>query len=34
MHTCRSCNGKLLDTGELRDLSELTLLERLRSFVG
>ncbi|MGQ0626559.1 MAG: zf-TFIIB domain-containing protein [Phycisphaerales bacterium] len=34
MHTCRVCNGKLLDAGELKDLSELTLLERLRSFVG
>jgi uncharacterized protein len=29
---CRQCGGVLLDAGELKDLSELTLAERLRGF--
>jgi Zn-finger nucleic acid-binding protein len=29
---CRTCGGVLLDAGELKDLSELTLAERLRGF--
>lgn len=31
---CRTCRGVLLDAGELRDLSEFTLRERLRRFFG
>jgi Zn-finger nucleic acid-binding protein len=30
---CRACGGVLLDAGELKDLSEFTLSERLRSFL-
>jgi uncharacterized protein len=29
---CRSCGGVLLDAGELTDLSEFTLAERMKSF--
>jgi Zn-finger nucleic acid-binding protein len=31
---CRSCGGVLLDAGELKDLTEFTLAERLRSFLN
>lgn len=31
---CPSCKGALLDAGELADLSDFTLLEKLRSFMG
>lgn len=30
---CRSCGGILLDAGELKDLSEFTLSERLKAFL-
>lgn len=30
---CRTCRGVLLDAGELKDLSELTLRERLRGLI-
>jgi Zn-finger nucleic acid-binding protein len=30
---CRQCGGVLLDAGELRDLSEFTLSERLKAFL-
>lgn len=30
---CKSCGGVLLDAGELRDLSEFTLSERLKAFL-
>jgi len=30
---CKSCGGVLLDAGELKDLSEFTLAERLKSFL-
>ncbi len=30
---CRSCGGVLLDSGELKDLSEFTLRERLKAFL-
>jgi Zn-finger nucleic acid-binding protein len=29
---CRTCGGVLLDAGELKDLSEFTLAERLKGF--
>lgn len=29
---CRTCGGVLLDSGELKDLSEFTLTERLKGF--
>lgn len=31
---CETCEGRLLDAGELLDLSELTLLERVRGMLG
>jgi Zn-finger nucleic acid-binding protein len=31
---CRGCRGVLLDAGELKDISELTLRERVRAFFG
>lgn len=31
---CRTCRGVLLDAGELKDLTELTLRERLRGLIG
>jgi len=34
LESCETCNGKLLDAGEILDLSVLTLFEKLRSFVG
>ena len=30
---CPACGGVLLDAGELKDLSEFTLMERLRAFL-
>jgi Zn-finger nucleic acid-binding protein len=30
---CKSCGGVLLDSGELKDLSEFTLKERLKAFL-
>ena len=30
---CRQCGGVLLDAGELKDLSEFTLSERLKAFL-
>ncbi|QOJ00317.1 MAG: zf-TFIIB domain-containing protein [Phycisphaeraceae bacterium] len=30
---CRTCGGVLLDAGELKDLSEFTLSERLKAFL-
>jgi Zn-finger nucleic acid-binding protein len=32
--SCSVCGGVFLDAGELTDLSELTLLERLRTLLG
>ena len=34
LESCATCNGKLVDAGEIIDLSVLTLFEKLRSFVG
>jgi Zn-finger nucleic acid-binding protein len=31
---CRACQGLFLDAGELRDLSELTLTERIKALLG
>lgn len=31
---CTVCGGAFLDAGELRDLSELTLIERIRTILG
>ena len=31
---CRECQGSFFDAGELTDLSEFTLSERIRSFLG
>jgi len=31
---CRQCHGSFLDAGELRDLSEFTIPERLRALFG
>jgi len=33
IEVCRTCGGVLLDAGELKDLSEFTLAERLRAFL-
>ncbi len=32
--SCKVCGGAFLDSGELRDLSHLTLLERVRMLLG
>jgi Zn-finger nucleic acid-binding protein len=34
LDACPECRGLLLDAGELKDLSQFTLMERLRSFCG
>ena len=31
---CRECQGSFFDAGELRDLSEFNIAERIRSFFG
>ena len=31
---CRNCQGSFLDAGELRDLSEFTILERIKALFG
>ena len=31
---CRECQGSFLDAGELRDLSEFTILERIKALFG
>ena len=31
---CRECHGSFFDAGELTDLSEFTLSERIRAFIG
>ncbi len=33
-HSCKICGGVLLDAGELRDLTQVTLRERLRAIFG
>lgn len=33
IEVCRTCGGVLLDAGELKDLSEFTLAERLKAFL-
>lgn len=34
IEVCRTCGGVLLDAGELKDLSEFTLSERLKAFLN
>jgi len=31
---CSSCRGMLLDTGELKDMDQFTLVERLKALIG